>query len=85
MLISDEEFTLNLSEEVREILDFFKVTIQGTNDKRKAKRERLTNYFMHQFLKFIKLEKEWAHDIKNNDLGLSGKQIIEAKLARKEK
>lgn len=40
---------------------------------------------MRQFFKFIKLEKEWAHDIKANDMGHSQKKIYEDCLARKEK
>lgn len=57
----EEDFTLNLTHEMQEILEFFKVTIKGTKEKRHAKRTRLTNHFMRQYHKFFKMEMEWAY------------------------
>ena len=42
-------------------------------------------HFMRQFFKFIKMEKEWANDIKNTDMGISEKKVYEDSLKRKER
>ena len=57
----EEDFTLNLSPDVQNILDFFKVTVKGTQEKRTAKRTRLTMHFMRQYHKFFRMEMEWAY------------------------
>ena len=81
----NEDYTLTLSDHVKQILAFFRVTIVGTQEKRQAKRIRLLTHFMRQFFKFIKMEKEWANDIKNNDMGISEKKKYEDSLKRKER
>lgn len=86
-----EDFTLNLSDEVNDILTYFNVIIEGTQEKRTAKRTRLVKHFSRQFYKFIKLEKEWIFpgdkDKSKNAsaLGITDKQKYEMTIARKEK
>lgn len=61
IMTPEEDFTLNLSPDVQKILDFFKVTVKGTQEKRTAKRTRLTTHFMRQYHKFFRMEMEWAY------------------------
>ena len=75
--VSEEDFTLNLTREIKSILDYFKVTIEGTQEKRTAKRLRLTNHFMRRFYRFIKMEKEYAFDIKTSTLSITQKEKYE--------
>ena len=56
----EEQFTLNLPDEIRKILEHFKVTVVGSHEKRVSKRLRLTNHFFRQFSKYIRAEKYWA-------------------------
>lgn len=82
MQVPEENYTLNLSQEINDILDEFNVTIKGTQEKRKDKRVRLMNYFLKQYYKFFTLELKWAYNKNKEDKCVPGFEQLQDRVVK---